>query len=88
MGTDSKGAVLYAVQVGKQFIRVKSYGEFTLVDHPAKGTLFSREKDADARCEQVQNFAGHVETVELSRAVSRARVVVLRLFYEVVGGSS
>lgn len=81
LGWVSQSAVLYAVRVGGGFVRVRSYAEFTLVDHPAKGTLFSRRRDAEARRAKVLDWANLVHG-----GPNGAEVVAVRLTYEVVEG--
>ena len=62
----------YVVMVDNQFIAVKSYGEFRLVDDPESATLYTRKKDAESRLEQVKYFIDHFNsynnpTVKLSK---------------------
>lgn len=81
LGWVSQSAVLYAVRVGEEFVRVRSYSEFTLVGHPARGTLFSRRRDAEARRAKVLDWANLVQG-----RPNGAEVVAVRLTYKVVEG--
>ncbi len=79
-----KEVTMYAVRVGGKFVRVRSYGGFALVDHPARGTLYGRARDAWIRRGKAEDeiLGGEVKGVPVGDH-SSVRVVSVRLTCEV-----
>ena len=68
---------MFTIQVGKKYVRVESYGNFTLVEFPYLGTLYTRLGNAEKRKDSVE------ETIRLFKPKLQGQSVrVLEVEFE------
>ena len=64
MKTDDKA--MYVLRIREKYVKVTGYSNYYLVDHPHRGTTFSREKDAINRLEKIKQFSKRDFAIEVA----------------------